>query len=285
MCKVTLLCRLFLLPVFLGFNVQAQHLWWNLDHQNNATCLYGEVTVLATYPAIYYCGANWHPGEAAGGYCGIQDNSLKERRTIFSVWDTSPTLHPKITQTDQKTVTSRFTNEGEGAHTHMLWKWKVEQTFQFFVQKTPGRERGTTDASYYIFDRESKRWLHSATINSPNDGKGSVSTIGGGLNSFLENFEGKDTAVPRLALYRLWLGPNIDSMHCLTRAGGDGMWGTLDDDYFLATGDRAKLDGVLSQLKSKYGESVFGGKGIKIVPISDKSVPAQVIEALKKAIE
>ena len=40
-----------------------QHLWWNLDGQRDATCLYGEITVLATSPGTYYCGANRHPGE------------------------------------------------------------------------------------------------------------------------------------------------------------------------------------------------------------------------------
>ena len=52
-------------------SAQAQHLWWNLEGQKEATCLYGEITVLATHHGIYYCGANWHPGEPAGGYCGI----------------------------------------------------------------------------------------------------------------------------------------------------------------------------------------------------------------------
>ena len=28
-----------------------QHLWWNLDGQTDATCLYGEITVLATHPS------------------------------------------------------------------------------------------------------------------------------------------------------------------------------------------------------------------------------------------
>jgi hypothetical protein len=70
-------------------NVQAQQLWWDLQGQNDATCLYGEITVLATHPGIYYCGANWHPGEPAGGYCGIQHIGPQERQTIFSIWDTS----------------------------------------------------------------------------------------------------------------------------------------------------------------------------------------------------
>jgi hypothetical protein len=79
--------------------------------------------VLATHPAIYYCGANWHPGEPAGGYCGIQHNSAKERRTIFSIWDTTDKLHPKITHADLKTIHNRFGGEGEGGHTRILWDW------------------------------------------------------------------------------------------------------------------------------------------------------------------
>ena len=203
-------------------NAQAQHLWWNLEKQDKAVCLYGDITVLATHPAIYYCGANWHPGEAAGGYCGIQDNSREERRTIFSIWDTSPTLHPKVTQADPQTVFNRFGGEGEGAHTHMLWDWKVGDTFQFFVRKQPAAASGATDAAYYIFDRKAKKWRHSATITCPNGDQktaASVATIGGGgLASFLENFLGKDRNVAKLALYRLWLGNDLNTMKCLTRA-------------------------------------------------------------------
>jgi len=261
-------------------NAQAQHLWWNLEGQKDATCLYGEITVLATHPAIYYCGANWHPGEPAGGYCGIQHNGEKERRTIFSVWDTSPKLHPKVTEADPQTIFSRFGGEGEGAHTHMLWPWNLGETFQFFVQKVPGKD-DTTDARYYIYDRSQKKWLHSATINSPNGGKKSVATIGGGVNSFLENFAGRDRAVPKLALYRLWLGSSVDKMKCLTRAQGDGTWGQLHDCYFLAEGDKGRLTSIFKQLGKDYGQPVMGQRGKKLEPISAKAVPATVIEALK----
>jgi hypothetical protein len=262
-------------------DAQGQHLWWNLEGQTQATCLYGEITVLATHPAIYYCGANWHPGEPAGGYCGIQHNGPKERRTIFSIWDTSPELHPKVTEADAKTIFNRFGGEGTGSHTHMLWDWKLDDTFQFFVQKTPGTGPDTTDTRYYIYDLGQKKWLHSATITNPNGGKKSVATIGGGLNSFLENFAGRDRAAPKLALYRLWLGPSADKMKCLTRAGGDGTWGQLHDAYFLAEGDKAGLDAVFSRLERDYGKPALGGKGRKLAPIPDKPMPAKLIEALQ----
>jgi hypothetical protein len=123
-----------------------------------------------------------------------------------------------------KTIFNRFGGEGEGGHTHMLWDWKLGETFQFFVQKQPGVTPDTTDARYWIYDRKQKKWLHSATINSPNGGKKSVATIGGGLNSFLENFASKDKNIPKIALYRLWLGTSVDKLKCLTRAQGDGTW-------------------------------------------------------------
>ena len=259
----------------------AQHLWWNLDGQRDATCLYGEITVLATHPAIYYCGANWHPGEPAGGYCGIQDNSTRERRTIFSIWDTSPQLHPRVTEADPDTVFGRFGGEGEGGHTHMLWPWTTNETFQFFVRKQPGSETNTTDARYYIYDRRAGKWRHSATITSPDGGKRSVATLGGGLNSFLENFLGRDRELPKLALYRLWLGSSVDGLKCLTIARGDGLWGQLHGAYFLAEGNRTALDAVFSALEKEYGKPVFGERGKRLDPIAATPVPAAVLAALK----
>jgi hypothetical protein len=270
-------------------SAKAQHLWWNLEKQDKAVCLYGEITVLASHPAIYYCGGNWHPGEAAGGYCGIQDNSLDERRTIFSIWDTSPTLHPKTTQADAKTIFKRFGGEGEGAHTHMLWDWKVGDTFQFFVRKEPGMTTGTTDASYYIYDRQAKKWRHSATITCPDGDKktaASVATIGGGgLASFLENYMGKDREIAKLALYRLWLGNDLKTMKCLTRAQGDGTWGQLHDAYFLAEGGSKELTALYGKLRKRYGKPIFGGEGRQLVPISDKPMRSDVVRALKALLK
>lgn len=260
----------------------AQHLWWNLEGQRDATCLYGEITVLASAPAIYYCGANRHPGEAAGGYCGIQHNSTQEKRTIFSIWDTSPSLHPRVTEADAKTIHGRFGGEGEGGHTHMLWDWKAGETFQFFVQKQPGSQPDTTDTRYYIYDRAAGKWLHSATITNPNGGKTSVTTLGGGMNSFLENFLGRDRGLPKVALYRLWLGPSADKLKCLTRAGGDGSWGQLHGAYFLAEGSKEALDKTFASLEKDYGKPVYGSKGQRLDPIPDQPVPGATVTALQK---
>ena len=41
---------------FSAASASAQHLWWDLAGQNAGTCLYGEITVLATQPTTYFCG-------------------------------------------------------------------------------------------------------------------------------------------------------------------------------------------------------------------------------------
>ena len=267
----------------------SSHLWWDVKGMKGATCVYGEITVLATHAPIYYCGANWHPGEPAGGYCGIQHNSQRERRTIFSIWDTSPTLHPKVTFADPQTIHNRFGGEGEGGHTHMLWNWQAGMTFQFFVQKQPGVMAETTDTRYFIFDTGSMQWRHSATITSPQGDEksaASVSTIGGGgLVSFLENFGGeKDKSVAKLALYRLWVGTAVDELKCLTTVKGNGQWGQLDDCYFLAEGGEMELQAVFAAMKQQRGEPVFGRKGIQLPPISERVVSAETVKGLQGVI-
>jgi Domain of unknown function (DUF3472) len=275
--RVILVLASFSLP---ASRAQAQHLWWDLAGRRGATCLYGEITVLATHPSIYYCGANWHPGEPAGGYCGIQHNGPRERRTIFSIWDTAPKLHPSVVEADPRTDFNRFGGEGEGSHSHMLWDWKERQPFRFFVQKERAAKPGAIDARYYVFDPGVKKWLHSATIESAEEGHRSVGTLGGGLNSFLENFAGTDRDVPKIALYRLWLGSRAERMECLTRARGDGTWGVLNDAYFLAEREKGRLAAVFSQLEAKYGKPAFGGAGRALPPISDRRLSADAIKEL-----
>jgi hypothetical protein len=257
-----------------------QHLWWNLDGVRDATCLYGEIQVLATHSGIYYCGANWHPGEPAGGYCGIQHNGPNERRTIFSIWDTARDLHPQVSEADSHTIFNRFGGEGTGAHTHMIWPWQTDEKFRFYVKKSPGEKPDTTDACYYIHDGSRKKWLPIATIASPNGGKKSVATFGGGLNSFLENFTGRDRDEPKLALYRLWLGTSVDKLKCLTRASGDGKWGELHDAFFLAEGSDDKLTELFTKLEHQYGKPTFGGRTSKLPSISDRSLSVETIKVL-----
>ena len=100
------------------------------------------------------------------------------------------------------------------------------------------------------------------------------------MNSFLENFSGHHREVPKLALYRLWLGRSLDQMKCLIRAEGDGKWGELHGAYFLAEGDDAKLATVFARLEAKYGKPAFGGKGKALPPIPNEPLTSELIKSL-----
>jgi hypothetical protein len=279
--RFTFVFALVLAFVLTARSASAQHLWWDAGDQKDATCVYGQITVLATHENTYYCGINWHPGEPAGGYCGIQHNGGDEHRTIFSIWDTSPTLHPKVIAADSATEHGRFGGEGEGGHTHMQWPWKLGEMFQFYVTKAPAAD-DTTDVSYYVFDRATKKWIHSATIACPNGGNAEIANLtGGGIVSFLENFSGQDKDAPRLAIYRLWAGTTPDNLKELTKSGGDGKWGRLKDAYFLAGGSMANLKGVFADLEKEYGKPVFGSKESQPDPLTEKPVAPEVVKALK----
>ena len=110
---------------------------------------------------------------------------------------------------------------------------------------------------------------------------GQIQSKPNGLNSFLENFLGRDKSAVKLALYRLWLGRSTERMQCLTKAQGDGIWGQLHGAYFLAEGERTALGQVFESLSSKYGSPVYGGSGKTLEPIPAENIPAGVIAALK----
>jgi hypothetical protein len=82
-------------------------------------------------------------------------------------------------------------------------------------------------------------------------------------------------------MYRLWLGPDVEHLKCLTRAAGDGIWGELDDNYFLAAGSTNALAAVFARLASEYGQPAFGGKGKPLPPISDRGLSPELIHALE----
>jgi hypothetical protein len=263
-------------------SASAQHLWWDADGKKDATAVYGQITVYATNPGTYYCGINWHPGEPAGGYCGIQHNEPARKCTIFSIWDTSKDLHPAVTAADAKTKHNRFGGEGEGGHTHMDWNWNLGETFEFYAVKTPAAAGDFTDVKYYAFERTAKKWIHEATIQTPNGGHKSVANFSGGaMASFLENWTGKDKDVARLATYRLWIGDGPTTLKPLVKSGGDGTWGELNDCYFLAAGGDDALKAVYEKWEKDLGKPVFGGKGKKLPPITAKPVDADVVKALQ----
>lgn len=222
----------------------AQHLWWK-PSGSGYTCLYGEIDVLATGPTIYYCGCNWWPGAPAGGYTGIQDQGNGTHNMIFSIWDTDKDLHAETVWKDSQTVANRFGGEGVGAHSHFNYDWQVGKTYRYFAIKKPDPSGVKTLCTVFFYDDAHRRWVKEATIESPNNGNVSVPTFGGGLNAFLENWSGQHREIPKVALYRLWLGNTPSDLEEVVSGQGDGKWGATDTGFYLAEGDDLKLSQIL----------------------------------------
>jgi hypothetical protein len=260
----------------------AQHLIWKPKPATRAaTCLYAEVEVLATGPTIYYCACNWWPGNPAGGYTGIQDAGNGRHLMIFSIWDTSPTLHPKTVEAEARTRYNRFGGEGEGAHTHLDYAWKVGRTYRTYVTKTQDASGANTLTRAYFYDDGLKRWVHEATISSPNDGHESVTTFGGMLNSFLENWSGQERQRPKLALYRLWLGASPKDLSPVIEARGDGKWGVLNDAFYLAEGDDEALAPIFEKVRKPGTNFVQGPDDHTTLTVKARKAPRAVLRALE----
>lgn len=251
----------------------SQHLIWQYDNTKTYTCIYGEIEALATGPTIYYCGCNWWPGAPAGGYCGIQDRG-ESRLVIFSIWDTTADGHPEVRNAESRAKFNRFGGEGTGAHTHLDYEWPLKKTFRFYVTKTQAAKDETLCAMYF-YDEGKKVWVHEASIASPNEGKASVATFGGMLNSFLENWSGRERDTPKLALYRLWVGTSPKDLTFINKAVGDGKWGVLDDSFYLAEGDDAKLAALFA------GRRRTGG-GKEALTVAQRSVPSDIAKQLAR---
>ena len=144
---------------------------------------------MSSNPGIYYCGTNWNSGYPAGGYCGIQDNSLSERRSIFSVWDsdTQNRAFSTLVSANESSVTNRFGGKGEGEHTHEVLSWREGTVFRFVVIKKQGPE-DTTETSYYRISTDMSQMSWIATIRSPNVNQLSFVPIFESVASFFIQF-------------------------------------------------------------------------------------------------
>jgi len=260
----------------------AQHLIFKPKTADKTyTCIYGEIEVLATNKTIYYCGCNWWPGNPAGGYTGIQDQGDGRHNMIFSIWDTSATLHPEITETETRTKGNRFGGEGTGAHTHLDYDWKLGGIYRYYATKEQDATGKNTLTMLYFYDEGFHKWVHEATISNPNDGHVSVKTFGGSLYAFLENWSGQERTKPKLAIYRLWVGSSPTDMENVTTARGDGNWGVLGDTFYLAEGDPSALQPIID--KARHGGSVDKGKADRTtLTVPERRIPPSVIRALKK---
>lgn len=184
-------------------NAASVHLRYPLVDSIKAISFYNELTVPANYDLLHsYYMANGF----SRGYFGIQVNSEKERRVIFSVWDAGNEAIDRAKVADSNkvkllakgdgVVANDFGNEGTGGHSHWVYNWKAGETYRFLVTALPDSASQTTIYTGYFFVPELQRWKLIAAFRAPRDGN----TLNK-LYSFNENFWGENGHLQRRALF------------------------------------------------------------------------------------
>jgi len=167
----------------------ATHLTYTVPGDSAAAWFYSEVSV--PREADHSPNAYYETNGFDGGYMGIQLNSAKERRIIFSVWSNYRTDDPKQIPADyavnlirkgKGVFTGEFGNEGSGGHSHLVFMWKPGVTYKLLV-----RAKAAGDHTIYtgwFCGPETGGWRLIAQWDKTKTGGKLLSH----LYSFVENF-------------------------------------------------------------------------------------------------
>jgi FKBP-type peptidyl-prolyl cis-trans isomerase len=205
-------------------NAASVHLKYPVADSVKTVSFYNEITVPAGYDPIhtYYMACGF-----ARGYFGIQVNSEKERRVIFSVWDAgNEALDRNKVGAENRVVllakgdgviANDFGNEGTGGHSHFVYPWKTQTTYKFLVTALTDSASQTTIYTGYFYLPEQEKWKLIASFSAPKDGKYLRN-----LYSFSENFVGINGQLERKA----WFGNQW------IQNGANGQWQELTEARF-----------------------------------------------------
>jgi len=202
-------------------NAAAVHLKYPIADTTKVIAFYNEITIPkgADHIHSYYMSNGF-----VRGYFGIQVNSEKERRIIFSVWDAGneATDRGKVADSNRVqllakgdgVVANDFGNEGTGGHSHWVYPWKTDQVYKLLVTALPDSASHSTIYSGYCFLPELQQWKLIAAFRAPKDGKWLRN-----LYSFNENFVGLNGQLARKANFgNQWIQRENGSWQELTTA-------------------------------------------------------------------
>jgi len=167
---------------------------------------YNEITVPEGNDVI---GSYFMANGFAHGYFGIQVNSQKERRILFSVWSPHKTDNPDEIPEDKRIVlldkgedvyAGKFGNEGSGGQSYKKFMWETGKTYGFLLRGVPSGDTKTTYTAWF-FDPKVEQWSLIASFQRPE-----TNTYLTHFHSFLENFIPDAGALPRKGLFsNQWL--------------------------------------------------------------------------------
>ncbi len=149
---------------------------------------YNEVTVPKEGEVV---GSYYMANGFGEGYFGMQYNSEKERRILFSVWSPFDTQDPasipdslkiKVLRKGEGVHIGEFGNEGAGGQSFLRYHWKAGNTYKFLTHIKPDGNGNTIYTSYF-FATDENRWRLIACFLRPQ-----THVYYSHAHSFLENF-------------------------------------------------------------------------------------------------
>lgn len=177
------------------------HMGYTLPENENIEWFYNEVTVPEGQDII---GSYYMSNGFSGGYFGMQANSEKERRVLFSVWSPFTTDNPEDIPEEDRIITlakgegvhiGEFGNEGSGGQSYLVYPWKAGNTYKFLTRIHPDG-KGNTIFTSYFFATDENRWRLIASFQRPK-----TDTWYKGAHSFLENFIPEQGYITRRVLF------------------------------------------------------------------------------------
>lgn len=225
------------------------HLGYTIPTSENVSYYYNEVTVPAGQDKV---GSYFMANGFNEGYFGMQVNSEKERKILFSVWSPFETDDPTTIPDDKKiklnckgenTTIGEFGNEGSGGQSYLVFPWKAGLTYKFLLKATPDGV-GSTDYTAWFFDPESGSWKLIASWKRPY-----TNTYLKGFYSFVENFEPENGYLGRKAEFgNQWVRTaqgqwipvskanfTVDATYSANQRV-DASGGTVNNKFFLRNG-------------------------------------------------
>lgn len=195
------------------------HLGYQVPRNTDLRYAYSEVTVPEGQDPI---GSFYMANGFGQGYFGIQVNSPKERRVLFSVWSPFKTDNPRDIPKDQRIVAlargpkvhiGEFGNEGSGGQSYLVYPWKAGTTYRFLTKVEPDGQGNTVYTSWFG-DKSKDEWRLIANFRRPK-----TDTHLRGFHSFLESFSPSYGYIGRRAFYgNVWVCDVDGKWHECTQA-------------------------------------------------------------------
>lgn len=181
-------------------NAASVHLMYPVPERVEVQAFYCEVTAIEDPITTFYMACGWHRG-----YFGMQVNGPRERRIIFSVWDSGDEAvdrgkvieenRVRLVEKGEGVFAGDFGNEGTGGHSHLKVMWKTGTVQRFLVTATQAAPGHTVFAGHW-FHPDQQKWMLISSWDAPKEG-GWLR----GLHSFSENFSGQNGHLLRKAMF------------------------------------------------------------------------------------